>query len=49
MHGYPKDFKNKGKRVTAAAQLEENVSKDNHVAEDFGVIHATYLQWGPVQ
>ncbi|XP_056695457.1 uncharacterized protein [Spinacia oleracea] len=44
LHGYPKDFKNKGKRVAAAAQLEDYVNKENQSEDNPGVIHATFTE-----
>ncbi|XP_056697366.1 uncharacterized protein [Spinacia oleracea] len=44
LHGYPKDFKGRGKRVVAAAQLEEFTEKENQVESDTGVVHATFTE-----
>ncbi|XP_056688658.1 uncharacterized protein [Spinacia oleracea] len=44
LHGYPKDFKGRGKRVAAAAQLEEFTEKENQVESDTGVVHATFTE-----
>ncbi|XP_021849785.1 uncharacterized protein [Spinacia oleracea] len=44
LHGYPKDFKNKGKRVAASAQLEYYAYKDKQSEEDSGMIHATFTE-----
>ncbi|XP_056697462.1 uncharacterized protein [Spinacia oleracea] len=40
LHGYPKDFKNRGKRVATAAQLEVYVEKE----KQSGIIHATFTE-----
>ncbi|XP_056698664.1 uncharacterized protein [Spinacia oleracea] len=43
LHGYPKDFKGKGKRVAAVAHLEEHA--DNEVPSgDSGTIHASFTE-----
>ncbi|XP_056698414.1 uncharacterized protein [Spinacia oleracea] len=44
LHGYPKDFKGKGKRVAVAAQLEEFTEKESPTEGDTGVVHATFTE-----
>ncbi|XP_056691697.1 uncharacterized protein [Spinacia oleracea] len=44
LHGYPKDFKGKGKRIAAAAQLDEYSPKENKTDEGSGVVHATFTE-----
>ncbi|XP_021837837.1 uncharacterized protein [Spinacia oleracea] len=45
LHGYPKDFKGKGKRVAAAAQLDEYTPKEIQAPEEGpGVVHATFTE-----
>ncbi|XP_056686015.1 uncharacterized protein [Spinacia oleracea] len=44
LHGYPKDFKGKGKRVAAATQLEEFTEMESPNEADRGVVHATFTE-----
>ncbi|XP_056688844.1 uncharacterized protein [Spinacia oleracea] len=44
LHGYPKDFKGRGKRVAAAAQLEEFTEKESPTEGDTGMVHATFSE-----
>ncbi|XP_021859730.2 uncharacterized protein [Spinacia oleracea] len=44
LHGYPKDFKGKGKRIAATAQLDEYTPKETKTDEGSGVVHATFTE-----
>ena len=44
LHGYPKDFKNKGKRVAAAASLDDYSLKETQTEREPGVVHATFTE-----
>ncbi|XP_056690521.1 uncharacterized protein [Spinacia oleracea] len=43
LHGYPKDFKGKGKRVAAAVHMEDSYADDSN-QEDKGLVHATFTE-----
>ncbi|XP_056688045.1 uncharacterized protein [Spinacia oleracea] len=44
LHGYPKDFKAKGKRVAAAPHLGEHSVKESHSEGESGLVHATFTE-----
>lgn len=44
LHGYPKDFKGKRKRVAAATQTEDYTEKGNQNDTDAYMVHATFIE-----